>query len=184
LKESTTIFERIKSEGLAHNSYFIGSEDEAVVIDPRKDCDVYIEMAQREEVKIKYVFETHRNALFVGDVGRIDLYGPEEAPRLAAALYDSIFNKILLLGDGVILCPAHGAGSVCGGNISDRDESTIGIERTQNPVLQLINIVCNVGHRASLAASILLRAGYPNVCCDVLGSTTAWRASKFPMTRE
>nr|CBH39193.1 hypothetical protein BSM_26710 [uncultured archaeon] len=48
------IFERIKSEGLAHNSYFVGSEDEAVVIDLRRDCDVYIEMAQREEVKIKY----------------------------------------------------------------------------------------------------------------------------------
>jgi hydroxyacylglutathione hydrolase len=48
------IFKRIKSEGLAHNSYFVGSKDEAVVIDPRRDCDVYIEMAQREEVKIKY----------------------------------------------------------------------------------------------------------------------------------
>jgi hydroxyacylglutathione hydrolase len=47
-----------------------------------------------------------------------------------------------------------------------------------------ITIVCNVGHRASLAASILLRADYPNVCCDVLGSTTAWRASKFPMAKE
>jgi hydroxyacylglutathione hydrolase len=48
------ISERLKSEGLTHNSYFIGSEDEAVVIDPRRDCDLYIEMAQREEVKIKY----------------------------------------------------------------------------------------------------------------------------------
>jgi hydroxyacylglutathione hydrolase len=46
-----------------------------------------------------------------------------------------------------------------------------------------ITIVCNVGHRASPAASILLRAGYPNVCCDVLGSTRAWRASKYPMTK-
>ncbi|MBE9591994.1 MAG: rhodanese-like domain-containing protein, partial [Proteobacteria bacterium] len=46
-----------------------------------------------------------------------------------------------------------------------------------------ITIVCNVGHRASLAASILLRAGYPNVCCDVLGSMTAWRVSKYPMTK-
>lgn len=79
------------------------------------------------------------DALFVGDVGRTDLYGPEEAPRLAATLYDSIFGKILPLGDGVILCPAHGAGSVCGGNISERDESTLGLERVHNPVLQLTN---------------------------------------------
>jgi hydroxyacylglutathione hydrolase len=56
--------------------------------------------------------------------------------RLASDLYDSIFTKLLLLGDGVILCPAHGAGSVCGINISGRDESTLGIERLQNPVLQ------------------------------------------------
>ena len=35
------IFERIKSAGLAHNSYLIGSEGEAAVIDPRRDCDVY-----------------------------------------------------------------------------------------------------------------------------------------------
>jgi len=55
------VFERIKSHGLAHNSYFIGSEDEAVVIDPRKDCDVYLDIAQRKEVRIRYVFETHRN---------------------------------------------------------------------------------------------------------------------------
>ena len=48
------IFKRIKSEGLAHNSYFICSEDEAAVIDPRRDCDVYIDSARREEVKIKY----------------------------------------------------------------------------------------------------------------------------------
>jgi len=79
------------------------------------------------------------DALFVGDVGRTALHGPEEASRLAGKLYDSIFNKILPLGDGIILCPAHGAGSVCGGNISERDESTLGLERLHNPVLHLTN---------------------------------------------
>jgi len=53
------IFKRIKAEGLAHLSYFIGSEDEAVVIDPRCDCQIYIDIAKREETNIKYVFETH-----------------------------------------------------------------------------------------------------------------------------
>jgi len=47
-----------------------------------------------------------------------------------------------------------------------------------------LSIVCNIGYRASLAASIFLRAGYQNVCCDVLGSMRAWSASKFPMTQE
>ena len=62
---------------------------------------------------------------------------PKEASRLASNLYDSIFNRLLPLGDGVILCPAHGGGSVCGLHIANRDESTIGIERIQNPALQM-----------------------------------------------
>ena len=209
------IFERIKSAGIAHNSYLFGSGSEAAVIDPRRDCQIYIDSAQQKGLKIKHIFETHRNedyvigsvelnniagseiyhgpglnwkygntvqdgqkfqigklrlmaihtpghtdesmsyaiadlaagdatvmvftgdALFVSDVGRTDLYGTEEAPRLASNLYDSIFNRLMPLGDGVILCPAHGAGSVCGLHIADRDESTIGIERIQNPVLQI-----------------------------------------------
>lgn len=211
------IFERIKSEGIAHNSYFIGSGSDAAVIDPRRDCQIYIELAQQRGLQIKYIFETHRNedyvvgsielnnltgaeiyhgpgldwkygntlrdgqefpignlrliaihtpghtdesmsyaladlssgkatvmvfsgdTLFVDDVGRTDLYGAEETARLAGNLYDSIFNKILPLGDGVVLCPGHGAGSVCGRKISDRDESTVGIERIQNPILKLKN---------------------------------------------
>jgi hydroxyacylglutathione hydrolase len=76
------------------------------------------------------------DALFIGDVGRTDLYGPDEAPRMASNLYDSIFNKILPLGDGVILCPAHGAGSMCGGAIGTREHSTLGLERIQNPALR------------------------------------------------
>ncbi|OGN98658.1 MAG: MBL fold metallo-hydrolase [Chloroflexi bacterium RBG_13_51_18] len=211
------IFQRIKSAGIAHNSYLLGSGSDAVVIDPRRDCQIYVDSARENGLQIRYIFETHRNedyvigsielagitgaeifhgpgldwkygntlrdgqefkigtlkltaihtpghtdesysyaladpdtggatimvftgdALFVGDVGRTDLYGPEAAPGLAASLYDSIFNRLLPLGDGVILCPAHGAGSVCGVHIADRDESTIGIERAQNPVLQLKN---------------------------------------------
>ncbi|AFV22542.1 metallo-beta-lactamase [Methanolobus psychrophilus R15] len=211
------IFKRIKSDGLAHLSYFIGSGDEAVVIDPRRDCRIYADTARNEGMKIKFIFETHRNedyvigslelerltgakiyhgrgvdfkygnyvdegqdfrfgslgltalhtpghtdesmsyvltdieageepvmvftgdALFIGDVGRTDLYGPDEAPRMASNLYDSIFNKILPLGDEVILCPAHGAGSMCGSAIGTREHSTLGLERIQNPALRNTN---------------------------------------------
>ena len=76
------------------------------------------------------------DTLFVGDVGRIDLYGLEEAPRLAENLYDSIFKKLLPLGDGVMVYPAHGAGSVCGGAIGEREVSTLGLERLQNFALR------------------------------------------------
>jgi hydroxyacylglutathione hydrolase len=51
-------------------------------------------------------------------------------------LYDSLFRKILPLGDAVILCPAHGSGSVCGGSISERVWTTIGLERQNNPKLR------------------------------------------------
>jgi hydroxyacylglutathione hydrolase len=78
------------------------------------------------------------DALFVNDVGRTDLYGPEQTERLAGNLFDSIFRRLLPLGDGVIICPAHGGGSVCGVRIADREESTTGTERRQNPVLHLI----------------------------------------------
>lgn len=76
------------------------------------------------------------DTLFVGDTGRIDLLGAEQAPQLAEQLHGSIFDKILPLGDHVILCPAHGSGSVCGGAIADRDLSTLGFERRHSASLR------------------------------------------------
>jgi len=76
------------------------------------------------------------DALFAGDVGRVDLFGKDEMKEMAGMLYDTIFRKILPLGDEVIVCPAHGAGSVCGGEIADRPLTTIGLEKKLNPKLQ------------------------------------------------
>jgi len=75
------------------------------------------------------------DALFVGDVGRTDFY-PDRAQEVAGFLHDSIFEKLLPLGDQVILYPAHGAGSVCGDGMASREFSTLGIERLHNPALQ------------------------------------------------
>ncbi|GAA5525551.1 hydroxyacylglutathione hydrolase [Microbulbifer aestuariivivens] len=212
--------EPIKSPGLAQISYLIGDACEAAVIDPRRDCEIYIALARQRGCRITHIFETHRNedllsgapilaqltgasvhhgpdaagdvryaqtvregddftfgamqlrvletpghtddslsfaiyergqneagtanraigvfsgdALFVGDVGRTDFY-PERKEEVAGLLYDSL-EKILALGDQVILYPAHGAGSTCGGNIADRDFSTLGYERLHNPMLQI-----------------------------------------------
>lgn len=77
------------------------------------------------------------DALFVGDTGRIDMYGADLAKKNATNLYDSLFNKILPLGDQAVILPAHGAGSVCGAAINERELSTIGLERLQNYALQL-----------------------------------------------
>lgn len=75
------------------------------------------------------------DALFIGDVGRTDFY-PDRAEEVAGLLYDSIFQKLLPLGEHVLLWPAHGAGSVCGAGIAERGFSTLGYERMHNPVLQ------------------------------------------------
>lgn len=209
------MFKAIKSEIVSHISYIVGSKNEAAVIDPRRDCQVYSEIAMKWDSRIRYVFETHRNedyvigsldlsrttgatifhgpgvnwgygktiedakefslgslkikalhtpghslestsyvlsdadsgdqalmaftgdTLFVGDVGRTDFLGPRMTPAMSQKLYESITSKLLRLGDGVIVCPAHGAGSVCGGRIKEREISTIGIEKATNPMLNL-----------------------------------------------
>jgi hydroxyacylglutathione hydrolase len=59
------ILEIIKSEGLAHKSYFIGSKGEAAVIDPRRDCDAYVDYSKKHQMKITHIFETHRNEDYI-----------------------------------------------------------------------------------------------------------------------
>ena len=74
------------------------------------------------------------DTIFVGDTGRTDLPDPDKTAENAGILYDSVHRKLSPLGDQAIILPAHGAGSACGGNISERDDSTLGIERATNPV--------------------------------------------------
>src|SRR6266508_4730760 len=50
---------------LAHASYLIGSDGEAAVVDPQRDVDQYIEEAAANNLKIKYIVETHLHADFV-----------------------------------------------------------------------------------------------------------------------
>src|SRR6266542_3952082 len=50
---------------LAQASYMIGSKGEAAVVDPRRDVETYLEEAQREGLRIRYVIETHLHADFV-----------------------------------------------------------------------------------------------------------------------
>lgn len=74
------------------------------------------------------------DTLFIGEAGRTDLTDPLQTGEHAGQLYDAVHAKLLPLGDQTILLPAHGSGSVCGGNIAERDDSTIGLERSYNPV--------------------------------------------------
>lgn len=210
----TMFLQPVQSSGLAHISYILGHNGQAAVIDPRRDMDVYLDIAAEHGAAITHIFETHRNedyvigstelaercgaaiyhgkhldfaygnavsngdtfqlgalrlqiletpghtfesislalfdtdsgdacvgvftgdALFIGDVGRTDFF-PDRMAETAGLLFDSIHEKLLPLGDQAILYPAHGAGSVCGTGMADREFSTLGLERQQNHALQL-----------------------------------------------
>ena len=76
------------------------------------------------------------DTLFIGDVGRPDLSGDLTPQQLAAMLYDSLHTKLLKLPDSVQVYPAHGAGSLCGRQMSSERSSTIGKEKASNYALR------------------------------------------------
>jgi hydroxyacylglutathione hydrolase len=78
------------------------------------------------------------DTLFVGDVGRPDLRASLgwSAEELGGLLYDSLRQKLLVLADETLVYPAHGAGSLCGKNLSAEAVSTIGEQRLYNYALK------------------------------------------------
>lgn len=77
------------------------------------------------------------DTLFAGDVGRTDLLGDDLIRLQSEKLFESINDKLLPLGDHVLVYPAHGMGSLCGHKMSSRELSTIGYERRANSLLRL-----------------------------------------------
>ena len=77
------------------------------------------------------------DTLFIGDVGRPDLTASEgmTSEELAGLLFDSLHQKIMSLPDETLVYPGHGAGSMCGKNMSTETVSTIGKQRTTNYAL-------------------------------------------------
>ena len=209
-------FEQFYLGCLAHASYLLASEGDAVVVDPQRDVELYLKAAEEHGLKIRHIFETHLHAdfvsghkelaartgakiymgaqaeatlphvavcdgyelkfgkasirvletpghtsesiclvvtdgekspqpwavltgdtLFIGDVGRPDLSTKHTPFELAGMLYDSLHIKLMTLADGVLVYPAHGAGSLCGKNMRAERSSTIGTERLTNYALQI-----------------------------------------------
>jgi rhodanese-related sulfurtransferase/glyoxylase-like metal-dependent hydrolase (beta-lactamase superfamily II) len=208
-------FEQFYLGCLAHASYMAGSEGVAVVVDPQRDVEIYLDAARLAGLRIEHVIETHLHAdfvsghrelaartgakiyvgaragaqfphiavaqddeirfgqcrlrfletpghtlesvcvlvadldrspepfavltgdtLFIGDVGRPDLSPGHTPQQLAGLLYDSLHRKLLSLPDDVRVYPAHGAGSLCGRQMSNERSSTIGEQRVKNYALQ------------------------------------------------
>ncbi|NKB82263.1 MAG: MBL fold metallo-hydrolase [Nitrospirales bacterium] len=214
------IFKQFYLESLAQASYLIGDEKSgiAMVVDPQRDVDLYVDYAHTWNLTIRYVLLTHFHAdfvaghielrnrtgaeiclgakahagfqfrslpneykiefgnvrlivletpghtmesislvvynlatskkkpyavltgdtLFIGDVGRPDLMASPgmKADELAAHLYDSLHEKLLVLPDDTRVYPAHGAGAQCGRSHTVDIMSTIKEERRENHALQ------------------------------------------------
>jgi glyoxylase-like metal-dependent hydrolase (beta-lactamase superfamily II)/rhodanese-related sulfurtransferase len=75
------------------------------------------------------------DTLFVGDVGRPDLSPAHTPQQLAAMLHRSLHDKLLTLPNDTEIFPAHGAGSLCGRQMSSESSSTIGKQRQTNYAL-------------------------------------------------
>jgi hydroxyacylglutathione hydrolase len=113
--------EQIYTGCLAQGAYYIESNGEAAIIDPLREVQPYIEKAERNGAKIKYVFETHFHADFVS--GHIDLSAKTGAPIVygpnAACAFDCISatdGQEFKLGDvtiRVIHTPGHTMESTC-----------------------------------------------------------------------
>ena len=95
------------------------------------------------------VFDLHKDSvkphavltgdtMFIGDVGRPDLRASLgwTAQDLGAHLYDSLHDKLLKLPDETLVYPAHGAGSLCGKQLSSDTVSSLGDQRRFNYALQ------------------------------------------------
>ncbi|MCF1715609.1 MBL fold metallo-hydrolase [Flavihumibacter sp. RY-1] len=113
--------EQIYTGCLAQGAYYIESAGEAVVIDPLREVEPYLERAKADGASIKYVFETHFHADFVS--GHIDLakksgaaivYGPNANPSFDAYIAkDGEEFKVGKLTFKVIHTPGHTMESTC-----------------------------------------------------------------------
>lgn len=113
--------EQIYTGCLAQGAYYIVSGNEAVVIDPLREIQPYVDRAEKDGVKIKYVFETHFHADFVS--GHIDLanatgativYGPGAQTDFAAHIAnDGEEFKVGAVTFKVLHTPGHTMESSC-----------------------------------------------------------------------
>lgn len=107
--------EQLYTGCLAHGAYYIESNGEVAIIDPLREVQGYIDLANSRDAKIKYIFETHFHADFVS--GHVTLSQETGAPIIYGPLAEASFDHIVAedgqdfkLGDAtirVIHTPGH-----------------------------------------------------------------------------
>jgi hydroxyacylglutathione hydrolase len=115
------VIQQIYTGCLSEASYFIESEGEAVIIDPIRDTDKYLQLARDHSANIKYIFETHFHADFVSghldlskQTGAVIVYGPYTETKFPFHLAkDGEVFKIGNISLEVIHTPGHTVESTC-----------------------------------------------------------------------
>jgi hydroxyacylglutathione hydrolase len=114
-------FEQFYLGCLAHASYMLASEGEAVVVDPQRDVDLYVKAAEQHGLAIRHIFETHLHADFVS--GHQELAARTGAKIYMGAQAGATFPHVAV-SDGfelkfgtasirVLETPGHTAESIC-----------------------------------------------------------------------
>lgn len=113
--------EQIYTGCLAQGAYYITSNGEAAIIDPLREVQPYLDRLQKDNVQLKYIFETHFHADFVS--GHVDLSARTGAPIVYGPLAETSFasisaadGQVFQLGDvsiQVIHTPGHTMESSC-----------------------------------------------------------------------
>lgn len=106
---------------LAQAAYYIESEGEAMVIDPLREADPYLDLARERKAKIKYVFETHFHADFVSGhqelsrrSGAVIVLGPDAKPAYQALIaFDGEAFQLGKIKIKVLHTPGHTIESSC-----------------------------------------------------------------------
>lgn len=107
--------EQIYTGCLAQGAYYIQSKGEVAIIDPLREVEPYIEKAEKDNAKIKYIFETHFHADFVSGhltlakkTGAVIVFGPTANPSFEALIAED--NQEFTIGDftiKVLHTPGH-----------------------------------------------------------------------------
>ena len=114
-------FEQFYLGCLAHASYLLGSEGEAIVVDPQRDVDLYLKAAEEHGLIIRHIFETHLHADFVSGhkelaarTGAKIYFGAQAGATFAhVAVHDGFELQAGKLRIGVLETPGHTLESIC-----------------------------------------------------------------------
>ena len=114
-------FEQFYLGCLAHASYLLASEGEAVVVDPQRDVEIYVQAAEANQLSIRHIFETHLHADFVSGHrelaartgAKIYIGAQAQAEFPHVAVRDGFHLQVGQISISALETPGHTPESIC-----------------------------------------------------------------------